>query len=126
MELALSARSLSRVHLIVSEAALRVARQELSEGISSARAWVASLAASRKSVSRVLVHDNADVGASIASGSYSTAGMIVIPCSAGSLGAIANGISRDLLGRAADVMLKERGPLVLTLRAAPCSFALYE
>jgi 4-hydroxy-3-polyprenylbenzoate decarboxylase len=70
---------------------------------------------------RILLHDNAEVGASIASGSYPTAGMIVIPCSAGTLGSIANGVSRGLLQRAADVCLKERRPLILALRESPYS-----
>jgi 4-hydroxy-3-polyprenylbenzoate decarboxylase len=71
-------------------------------------------------------YDIRDIGASIASGSYPTAGMIVVPCSAGTLGSIANGISRGLLQRAADVCLKERRPLVLAFRESPYSLVHVE
>ena len=66
------------------------------------------------------------MGASIASGSYPVAGMAVVPCSGGTLGAIANGIGRDLLQRAADVCLKERRPLVVALRETPYSLVHVE
>lgn len=62
-----------------------------------------------------------DIGASISSGSYPVRGMVVCPCSAGTLGAIAAGISSDLLQRAADVQLKERRPLLLVTREMPLS-----
>jgi 4-hydroxy-3-polyprenylbenzoate decarboxylase len=65
------------------------------------------------------VYDPQDVGAAIASGSYATMGMVVIPCSIKSLSAIANSYSDDLLSRAADVTLKEGRPLVLVVREAP-------
>ena len=75
---------------------------------------------------RLEIHLNANVGASIASGSYPASGMAVIPCSGGTLGSIANGIGRDLLQRAADVCLKERRPLVLALRESPYSLVHIE
>lgn len=62
-----------------------------------------------------------DVGASISSGSHPVRGMVVCPCSGGALGAIAAGISSDLLQRAADVQLKERRPLLLVTRETPLS-----
>ncbi len=64
---------------------------------------------------------NDDFAAPFASGSALYDAMVVIPCSAGSLARIAHGISADLVGRAADVMLKERRPLVLVLRETPIS-----
>lgn len=126
VDLVVSARELTRLHLVFSEASLEVARNEIDSKISSSADWIAHLSAPRKALARILVHSNEDVGASIASGSYPTAGMIVIPCSAGTLGAIANGISRDLLQRCADVMLKERRTLVLAFRESPYSLVHIE
>ena len=66
-----------------------------------------------------VVHANADIGASISSGSFKTEGMIVAPCSIRSLAEIAYGATSNLLSRAADVVLKERRRLVLMVREAP-------
>ncbi len=95
------------VHLVATEGAKRVAADELGVPLDE----LAALAD--------VVHPNRDVGASIASGSFRTVGMVVVPCSATTLSKVAYGICDNLLTRAAYVHLKERRPLVLVPREAP-------
>lgn len=98
----------SETHLVVSEAARRTLIEEVGPDVFETL------------VARVArVHDNRDIGASIASGSFPVAGMIVAPCSMRSLAAITHSLSDNLLVRAADVRLKERQPLVLIARETP-------
>jgi flavin prenyltransferase len=68
-----------------------------------------------------VVHKDTDLGAPIASGSFRAHGMAVVPCSAGTLAKVAQGLTDNLVSRAAHVCLKERRPLVLTVREAPYS-----
>ncbi len=107
----------ARVHLVVTEAGQRLFAEEL--GIASGDLKQLPSRMLGHAVAKIDVLPNKDVGASIASGSYAVDAMVVIPCSMGTLGAIASGISDDLVARAADVMLKEGRKLVLCVRDTP-------
>jgi len=106
------------VQLIVSSHGLRLLETEMDIG--SAAALRERVGASRWD-RRVTVFDDNDRGASPASGSALNAGMVICPCSMGTLSAIAVGASRSLVERAADVALKERRPLLLVPRETPLS-----
>ena len=106
-----------RVHLVVTEAGQRLFAEEL--GITAGDLKQLPNRILGHPAAKIDVLPNKDVGASIASGSYAVDAMVVIPCSMGTLSAIANGISDDLVARAADVMLKEGRKLVLCVRDTP-------
>ena len=105
----------SRVHFIASENSLRVLAEEL--GVSGRNNLLERLL--EANAQKTHQHTDADIGASIASGSYPSSAMIVLPCSMGTLAAIANGLADSLVARAADVTLKERRPLLLCVRETP-------
>ena len=104
-----------RVHLVASEAALRVLAEE--RGISGRDGLPGKLHGGV--TAKTVQHPHNDIGASIASGSYAVDAMIVLPCSMGTLAGIAQGLASNLIERAADVCLKERRRLVLCVRETP-------
>ena len=105
----------SRIHFVASENSLRVMAEEL--GLSGRNGLLEKLL--NTTPTKTIQHADADIGACIASGSYPSHGMIVLPCSMGTLAAIANGLANGLIARAADVTLKERRPLLLCVRETP-------
>ena len=110
-------RRVTRVHLVVTETGQRLFAEEL--GLSSGDLKKLPARIIGHASKKIEVLPNRDVGASIASGSYEVSTMIVIPCTMGALSAIANGMSDDLVGRSADVMLKEGRKLILCVRDTP-------
>lgn len=105
----------SQVQLIVSDHALRVVAEEL--GLTGRSNILQALAGEQTDKIHLLRND--DVGASVASGSFPSDGMMVLPCSMGTLASISNGLASRLIDRAADVCLKERRPLILCVRETP-------
>ena len=105
----------SGIDFIASENSLRVIAEEL--GVSGRTGLIEKLLGATST--KIRQHGDSDIGASIASGSYPSAGMIILPCSMGTLAAIANGLANSLISRAADVTLKERRPLLLCVRETP-------
>jgi 4-hydroxy-3-polyprenylbenzoate decarboxylase len=106
---------LKTVNFIASDSALRVMAEEL--GIEGRADLLRQIIGSQPH--KIQQQANADIGANVASGSYPSDAMVVIPCSVGTLGRIANGTASHLIERSADVALKERRPLVLCLRETP-------
>lgn len=110
-------------HLVVSPLGQRLLHDELGlEGLTpSGLASLAGFEDERETPDNLILHNFRDVGATIASGSFRHDGMIVVPCSSNSLGAIASGVGQNLVHRAAHVTLKERLRLVLVHREMPLS-----
>ena len=115
----LSRREEIEVHLTISKSGARALWEELKIEIDIERFELESLIGTTSD--NIVYHHEADIGASIASGSFRTEGMIVVPCSMGTVASIASGISRNLIQRAADVCIKENRKLVLVPRETPLS-----
>jgi len=121
------------VHFIPTVHAAEVWREELNgekrlaaggkkpAAIAGAQLWVARLGLSTGDAARFVLHDNQDIKAAPASGTFRARAMVVVPCSMNTLAKIAHGIADTLLTRAAGVCLKEKRPLILVARETPFS-----
>jgi len=111
------------VELVISDYGRRLLRDELGDAatVEKLMPYLVSKYGEKVSAGALTVHSNRDLGATIASGSHNCAAMAIVPCSMKTLAGIAHGLSRNLVERAADVMLKERRRLVIVPRETPMS-----
>jgi 4-hydroxy-3-polyprenylbenzoate decarboxylase len=105
----------TKINFVASDSSLRVFAEELN--LSGRNDLAEKLLGAP--CPKLQHHPETDIGANIASGSYPTDAMIILPCSMGTLAAIANGLAANLIQRAADVCLKENRPLLLCVRETP-------
>jgi 4-hydroxy-3-polyprenylbenzoate decarboxylase len=117
---------IERIHLVVSAGASQVLRHELGEEKTGAADLLAAAIGDSGARDKVVIHRDNELDAPIASGSYRLTGTAVLPCSSGTLGALATGSARTLVHRAGAVALKERWPLVLGFRETPYSLVHIE
>ncbi|HSL70108.1 MAG TPA: flavin prenyltransferase UbiX [Longimicrobiales bacterium] len=112
-----------RLELVVSDYGRRLLREELGEEAAIEKLGGYLQAKYGEGIGRgtTELHSNKDLGATIASGSHACDGMVIVPCSMKTLAGVAHGLSRNLIERAADVMLKERRPLIIVPRETPMS-----
>jgi 4-hydroxy-3-polyprenylbenzoate decarboxylase len=111
------------IELVISDYGRRLLRDELGDGAAVEKLLEYLVSQYGESVrgGTFTLYSNRDLGAKIASGSQGCEAMVVVPCSMKSLAGIAHGLSRNLVERAADVMLKERRPLIIVPRETPMS-----
>lgn len=112
-------RQVEEIHLAVSNGAIQVLRHEVRFEGSAAEALVAAADLGEEEVEKIRFYRDHELDAPIASGSFPLAGTAIVPCSAGTLGALATGAAGTLVHRAGAVALKERWPLVLGFRETP-------
>jgi flavin prenyltransferase len=108
------------VYLLVSDAARIVMNTEMGVKVPITGSPV-SVLFGKSAGKKVKYFNNNDLAAPVASGSHRTAGMVICPCSTGTLGSVANGVTRNLIERAAEVTLKEKRKLILVPRETPFS-----
>jgi 4-hydroxy-3-polyprenylbenzoate decarboxylase len=111
------------IELVVSDYGKRLLRDELGDQatLENLRSYLSAKYGRGVEAGTLNVQSNRDLGATIASGSHGCSGMAIVPCSMKTLAGVANGLSRNLIERAADVMLKEKRPLVIVPRETPMS-----
>jgi 4-hydroxy-3-polyprenylbenzoate decarboxylase len=111
------------VELVISDYGRRLLRDELGEGaaVEHLMPYLSDRYGPEVGRGSIALHSNRDLGATIASGSHLCSGMAIVPCSMKTLAGVAHGLSRSLVERAADVMLKERRRLVIVPRETPMS-----
>jgi 4-hydroxy-3-polyprenylbenzoate decarboxylase len=125
-EVSLETAQVDALHIVVTGAAGKVLSHELGPEWASAKSFRDQLPLSNDLRERIHPYSDSDLAAPIASGSHLLSGVIVLPCSAGMVGSLANGISRGLAQRVADVALKQRWPLLVGIRETPMSAILLE
>jgi 4-hydroxy-3-polyprenylbenzoate decarboxylase len=114
------------IHLVVSRGASQVLAHELGRDRTGAEALVEAAGLDAAARAKVEIHRDTELDAPISSGSHRLAGAVVLPCSAGTLGALATGVADTLIHRAGSVALKERWPLLLGFRETPLSIVHLE
>ncbi|MEM7248472.1 MAG: UbiX family flavin prenyltransferase, partial [Acidobacteriota bacterium] len=120
------AERVGEIHLVISDAARRVAHQETGDKASRAEELVDLWLEGLEPTAERVVHAFRDIGAGPASGSFAHDGMVVVPCSTATAASIAHGISSNLVHRAAECCLKERRRLILMIRETPLSLVHLE
>jgi len=118
--------AVERVHLVVSRGASQVLFHELGRDRTGGEALVEAAGLDAAERARVEIHRDNELDAAIASGSHRLAGTVVLPCSSGTLGALATGVADTLIHRAGAVALKERWPLLLGFRETPLALVHLE